>query len=306
MKDFRRPSILEVNFIYLVLAFALIFIGSLVQKREVYSGLLVTEYILILSPNILYLKLRGYSFKNVFRLNSIKFKQFVYIFFIMIFSYPIAVFLNMIFVMIINTFSNTIPTTVPIPTDMKSFMFSFFVIAITPGICEEIMFRGTILSAYERKGKFKAVLISALLFGIFHFNLFNFAGPTFLGIILGVLTIKTNSIFSSILGHIINNTIALTIGYYFTKLSGELEILEQSTPIYPEYIQIIVSLVTVGLFALISLIIVLTLIRKMPTTMEVQEKGSTHMREETENELVYLPLLVVIIFFIIYNYLLLV
>ena len=41
-------SILEANLLYLVLAVSLIYLGSMAQNREIYSGLLITEYILIL------------------------------------------------------------------------------------------------------------------------------------------------------------------------------------------------------------------------------------------------------------------
>ncbi len=78
-------SILEANLLYLVLAVSLIYLGSMAQNREIYSGLLITEYILILLPNLLYLKLRKFNFKETLKLNKITFKQVLMIITITIF-----------------------------------------------------------------------------------------------------------------------------------------------------------------------------------------------------------------------------
>lgn len=69
------------------------------------------------------------------------------------------------------------------------------------------------MKAYEVYGRKKAIILSAILFGLFHFNLQNLLGPIFLGILFGILVYKTESLLSSIIGHTVNNTIALTIGF---------------------------------------------------------------------------------------------
>ena len=137
----RKPGIFEANNIYLMLGLALLYVGYLVQSREIITGLLITEYILIFLPNIVYLKFRGYSLKGVLRLNPISFKQSIIIIFIMLFAYPIAVFLNAIFIAFFNSFSSAVPTSIPIPTNPFEFFIGMIVVAISPGICEEIMFR---------------------------------------------------------------------------------------------------------------------------------------------------------------------
>jgi len=302
MEYIKRPNILEANWIFLVLALALIFVGGILQSKEIYTGILITEYMLILVPNILYLNFKGYSLRKVLRLNSIRFKEVIYILFIIIFSYPMAVFLNLIFINIIHIFSDTIPNSAPMPSDLNSFIKSFFVIAITPGICEEIMFRGTILNSYEVKGKFKAILISSLLFGLFHFNIFNFAGPTFLGIILGVLVLRTDSILASIVGHTFNNTIALSIGYLITNFVDDTQMMDVDIPVYQENIQIVIFIL-MGVFAIVSFLLAIKLINHMPRIAEYNEVSYFERRG---NVLRYFPIFVAIFLFIIYNYVLLV
>ena len=65
-------------------------------------------------------------------------------------------------------------------------------------VCEELMHRGFLLTAYERRGSYRAVVIIAILFGLFHFDIMNLAGPIFLGLIIGYYVIRTGSIFAGI------------------------------------------------------------------------------------------------------------
>lgn len=209
----RRPSITDTNFLFLIIALLLLSIGAWVQSRHLFIGLLITQYLIILFPIVLYLKRRGYNLKGFLRIKSLTLKQVVYIVLIVIFSYPIAVFFNYVGILFLSKYGRILPNPIPVPSDINEFLLSFMIVALTPGICEEVMFRGMIMKAYEVYGRKKAIILSAILFGLFHFNLQNLLGPIFLGILFGILVYKTESLLSSIIGHTVNNTIALTIGF---------------------------------------------------------------------------------------------
>ncbi|MFK4289145.1 membrane protease YdiL (CAAX protease family) [Bacillus sp. RC240] len=84
---------------------------------------------------------------------------------------------------------------------MKAITLSF----IAP-ICEEILFRGFILSRFTYKfGIKKAVIFSSVCFGILHLN--NVFGTTLFGIISCLMYLKTKSLFPSIIAHMVNNII---------------------------------------------------------------------------------------------------
>ncbi len=296
MEELKRPYIFEANLFYLLIGIALFLLGSLVQSREIYSGLLITEYIIILLPNLMYIKLRGLSIKETLRLNKISFKQTWYILLISIFSYPVAIFLNTLVLTILSFFGETIPSAVPIPDNPAMYFFALFVIALAPGICEEVMFRGTIMHAYGSIGKKKAIIYSALLFGLFHLNLQNFIGPTFLGIIFGITVYKTNSIFSSMLGHVLNNGIAMTIGYFALRAQDTIE----EVPAYEisYQLQLLIALAMFSVLALLSLFILIKLIKKLPKGENIQEEESNFEDVKFTH---YLPLLGIVILFVIIN-----
>lgn len=296
MYEKNKISIFEVNILYLLLGILFFYFGGRAQSREVYSGLLITEYVIILLPNLIYLKSRNLSLKKVLRLNKISFKQVGYIILITIFSYPIAIFVNTLMLTILSFFGETIPSTVPIPDNLPMYFFGLFVIALAPGICEEVMFRGTMMNSYRNLGRNKAIIYSAILFGIFHLNLQNLLGPIFLGLILGITAYKTNSIYSSILGHTLSNGIALTIGYFTMKAQSKIG----DVPAYeiPHQVQMLIVLAVVSVFALVSLFILIKLIKKLPGAeiVEVQDAEFNHSKV-----IHYLPLIPIIVLYIMIN-----
>ena len=99
-----------------------------------------------------------------------------------------------------------------------SLKVSIVVFALIPATCEEFAFRGFILSGLERQHRTRsAILLSALMFGFLHVLLSLFQqlfNATLLGIILGLLTVRSRSILPGILFHFLNNGIAVARGYF--------------------------------------------------------------------------------------------
>jgi uncharacterized protein len=84
-------------------------------------------------------------------------------------------------------------------------------------IFEEILFRGMILNELKKHFNIKtSVIIQALLFGIFHWNLLQGTYASILGIILGLICIWTGSIWAPIVAHIIFNSASFFYGYINT------------------------------------------------------------------------------------------
>lgn len=301
MQNRKKFSIVDVNFLFLIIALLLLSIGTWAQRRQLYMGLIVTEYLLILLPVIFYLKMRKCKLKEFLRINSLSFKQVVYIVFIVIFSYPIAVFFNYVGILLLSKYGKVMPNAIPIPADITEYLLEFLIIALTPGICEEVMFRGLIMRSYESYGTKKAIILSAILFGIFHFNFQNLLGPIFLGILFGILVSKTKSLLSSIIGHVINNTIALTIGF----LSGNIQ--QTSEEIAMDTGIMVYGVVILGILALIFWIIVRKLIHSIPTTTDGFQATEeiTHtalIARKKMNLMESIPIFVVIVIYLVLNY----
>ena len=92
-------------------------------------------------------------------------------------------------------------------------ILALFVVAIVPAICEELVFRGIVLNGLRSRGKWVAVLLSALLFGLMHNNIEQLPYTFALGVVLGTLAYETGSILPGILTHAMNNAIVLISMY---------------------------------------------------------------------------------------------
>ncbi len=85
---------------------------------------------------------------------------------------------------------------------IKSPVTSLLQVCIIAPVIEEILMRGLVLGDLKNNyGVIRALLLSALLFAILHFNMVQTLSAFVCGIILGLLYIKTNSIFCCIIAH---------------------------------------------------------------------------------------------------------
>jgi hypothetical protein len=90
------------------------------------------------------------------------------------------------------------------------------VAAAVPAICEEVMFRGFIQKSFEFKLKpFTSALVTAIFFGIYHFNPYALIPLIGLGLYFGFAAYKSGSIFVPISLHFINNFMAVIFYFIF-------------------------------------------------------------------------------------------
>ena len=84
--------------------------------------------------------------------------------------------------------------------------------AFVPAICEEITFRGFIFGGLVRGGHpLRAVLVTALMFGISHGVLQQSISATFMGLLLGWIALRTGSVLPGIAIHFCNNALSVSL-----------------------------------------------------------------------------------------------
>jgi sodium transport system permease protein len=100
-------------------------------------------------------------------------------------------------------------------TDDYSFLGTLFIVSVTPAICEEVLFRGVLLSGLRREFKLNGCMwLQAIMFGLAHFSFFRFAGTAVMGAILTLVIFRTGSIFCTMLMHMIFNGISCLLWAY--------------------------------------------------------------------------------------------
>ena len=97
-------------------------------------------------------------------------------------------------------------------------------LALLPAICEELAFRGFILSGLRRmKNTTLAILVSSLFFGIAHQVLQQSLTAFALGMVIGWLAIRTESLLPCMIFHVIHNSLQLSSAQWATEPAAWLQ-----------------------------------------------------------------------------------
>jgi sodium transport system permease protein len=87
------------------------------------------------------------------------------------------------------------------------------VLCLAPAICEELAFRGFILSGLRRTGHtWGAIVLTSLFFGLTHGILQQSLGAAVIGIVIGYIAVKSGSLLPGILYHGVHNGLSVLIG----------------------------------------------------------------------------------------------
>lgn len=90
-----------------------------------------------------------------------------------------------------------------------------FVVAVTPAICEEMLFRGMLYRSMKARYRTPVAIIAvAALFGLYHMSLVKFIPTGLLGLLLCYMVYATGSIYPAMMMHCINNAISVFIACY--------------------------------------------------------------------------------------------
>ena len=106
----------------------------------------------------------------------------------------------------------------PDPENAFACIISALATAIVPAVCEEFAMRCCSLGLLKKYGKAVGVVGVSLVFGLLHGNLIQFVFATLVGLILGFVTVKTDSIIPAVLIHGFNNgmsVLSLIVEYCF-------------------------------------------------------------------------------------------
>lgn len=86
-------------------------------------------------------------------------------------------------------------------------------VALVPAVCEEVLFRGYVLRAFEKSWSiWPAIILSGILFGLYHLQLTNLLPLLSIGILLAFLTWISGSIVPAMVAHFVNNGSSVLLG----------------------------------------------------------------------------------------------
>lgn len=99
------------------------------------------------------------------------------------------------------------------PEGVLGVLTSFCRVAVVAAVVEELAFRGFVMQNLRPFGDRFAIVMSAFVFAFMHGNLIQAPFALIAGCALGYLAVKTDSLWTSIVVHALNNSISLLISY---------------------------------------------------------------------------------------------
>jgi uncharacterized protein len=193
-----------------------------------------SQFMFILAPVILLSMMQGNKAKQVFRLNAPKSK----VFWLSMLGIVVIQPLLQAYMFVQNKILFSLPFGTEVLKKIKDFMDVFesatmnlvtahsvveflvvvFIIAVTPAICEEFLFRGLIFKNFERSiPTGKAIFMTGFIFAIFHFHPFNLVPLILLGYYLTYTVYYSDSILTGILLHFVNNFLSAYLVYRYGR-----------------------------------------------------------------------------------------
>ncbi len=104
----------------------------------------------------------------------------------------------------LRLFGYTAMTQLTAASSTSTTLSMFLYTSIAAPICEELIYRGFVLRSFQGYGKVFSIVLSALLFGVMHANLFQMLFAFLVGLVLGYVATEY-SIFWSMVLHLLNN-----------------------------------------------------------------------------------------------------
>lgn len=222
MRKQVSPTIRQANLIYLLLVI-IITIGSAVLQPILGLGgnLWVNELIYLLLPVVLLCKFNGWSFRETYRYKRTSKSNIGLGILSGISVWFFAAYISIIITTVLDKGVGKLSVDLSkvSTTPLQSILMLIGMVILAP-FCEELFFRGFIQRAYESSSKKYSFIIAGALFGLFHVlnGVSSIFSATIMGLVLGYLVYRTDSIFTSMSAHAAMNFSAILFSSALTSM----------------------------------------------------------------------------------------
>lgn len=131
------------------------------------------------------------------------------------------------------------------PDGFLGFLLTLISTAIVPALVEEFACRGIVLGSLRKYGEGFAIVASAILFGLMHGNFEQMPFAFLSGLILGFITVKTNTLWIAMAVHFFNNMCSVVFEYLFSGMTAQAQNI-----IYAVYLAVCLLVGIFGIFML--------------------------------------------------------
>jgi len=94
----------------------------------------------------------------------------------------------------------------------RGLFVNLLLVALTPAVCEEMFFRGVVLRGLAtRLPPLGAAVLTGVLFGLYHLDVWRLLPSTTLGVLLSLLALRSGSLVPAMVAHFLNNAVLVIL-----------------------------------------------------------------------------------------------
>ena len=199
-----------------IFAFVMLLIfypATYAQTRHLHLGLFLTQFGFILAPILLALWYVKANLKSTLNLRPVRWGAALGTLLMapawVVISVQLGVYHNKVLPMppeFIELAEELFAVT-ELPGGVWSLLF---IVAVSPAICEEVLFRGVLLSGFrQRLPKWATILAVGVLFGFFHLSVYKLVPTGLSGVFFTYLVVRSGSIYLSVFAHFVLNGLSI-------------------------------------------------------------------------------------------------
>ena len=222
----RRPAIFQANALYLLAAagipavpYALVFVASLFGARlSDQTALVATSFVYY--PLLVGLPIFRYAWKRegvsrALRLNPLTPGMAVVSVLAALAGVMTALSVGSLWLLALEGMgARLIDQTLPTADTTGQLVTLVLTSCMLPGIFEELLFRGFILGAWERRGTKYALVVSTVMFAGLHGSITGLPTQILLGFAIGYLVVNTDSLYAGMIYHTAHNFALVMLSQY--------------------------------------------------------------------------------------------
>lgn len=191
----------------------MLFVATPIQMKFGMYGVAITELI-VLAMGIISAIVVKADLKEVFPIKMPAIRQLFGTLIMWMATYLVVTLVTLIIGYFFPESLNQVSTGLNEVITSTPMLISFFIVAIMPAICEEVLTRGFIQASFHNfKSKWSIIILVGIIFGIFHLDFVRFFPTAILGGTMAYIMFETKNLVLPMFLHFINNGLSTLVTF---------------------------------------------------------------------------------------------
>lgn len=213
------PSVQEGLLVLVVALLLMVYVGGLASLKNPITGIILPQIFIGGLPILACIYIKA-DLRKVFSLKLPKFRKLFGGIVLLLGAGSLSLLVANLLSVLFHSEMEALNSEYLELLDGISFVPALLLIALTPAVCEELLFRGYLFTAFRsRMSVVRSIVFVSILFGISHMSLIKLLSTAILGAALAYAVEESGSILVSSCMHFLNNAFSVFVLYYGDKIA---------------------------------------------------------------------------------------